>query len=473
MNELYLIYFHELLIFHKFSQFFPKSSWVEQDADEIFNCILDTISDVLSASNASIDEILSIGITNQRETIVAWDKNTLKPVYNAIVWQCRRTAEFCEKMPIEHKNLIRNKTGLLVDPYFSASKMRWILDNVKIAKNLNDCDSLHFGTIDTYLMARLSKGKIFATDVTNASRTMLMNIHNCSWDDELLNIFGIKKSSLAEIKENSDNYGFADIFGAKIAINGVIGDQQSSLFGQGCFNVGQGKNTLGTGCFILINTGKNLKINSNNLISTVAWKLNGEIVYALEGSVFNAGCCIDWAKDNLNMFDNYSIINESMKDNPLNNVYFVPALTGLGAPYWNPDCKGMICGLDRATSYIDIIRAIVQSIVFSTNDILLESTKIEPLKELYCDGGVCVNTNILKFLADITGLKIYTEKNLESTALGSVFMAGLKCGVFKNVDDIKNIIVIDKCYTPSMDKETRNKFIDGWNNAIKMCLSGV
>ncbi|MBQ7308148.1 MAG: glycerol kinase GlpK [Clostridia bacterium] len=455
----------------KFSQFYPNPVWVEQNAEEIFDCVVKTINDVLLDSNVSLDEILSFAITNQRETVVAWDKNTLKPVYNAIVWQCRRTSDFCANLDKDCKDLIRKKTGLLVDPYFSASKMKWILDNVELAKSLNDCDNLRFGTIDTYLMARLSNGNIFATDVTNASRTMLMNIKTCDWDDELLNIFNIKKSSLPTIKECSDDFGLACFNNHSIPILGVIGDQQSSLFGQGCFNQGQGKNTFGTGCFILINTGDKLEIESNNMLSTIAWKLNGKVVYALEGSVFNAGSCIDWAKNDLKLFNDYKLVNECLENNSNpNGIYFVPALTGLGAPYWSPDSRGIIVGLTRSTNNLDILKAIVQSLVFSTNDILLESSKITALSELSCDGGVCVNGNMLQFLADITGLKIKVQTTLESTVLGAIFMAGLKCGAFKNLDDIKNTMVWNKTYAQKIDEKTKNDYIDGWNKAVKLCL---
>lgn len=454
----------------KITQYFPKSGWVEQDADEIYKCVLESISDVLIDSDIDIFDVISIGITNQRETVVAWNSDTLMPVYKAIVWQCRRTSDFCNNISSETKNLIRNKTGLLVDPYFSASKMKWILDNVENAKELNDKNKLKFGTIDTYIMSRLSKGKIFATDVTNASRTMLMNIHTCQWDKDLLDFFNIKRSSLAEIKENSTHFGYAEINNTLIPICGVIGDQQSSLFGQGCFYEGLGKNTFGTGCFILINTGKNLEIESNNLLSTVAWKLNGNITYALEGSVFNAGSSIDWAKNQLKIFNDYSSVDLCLKNPDCNGVYFVPALTGLGAPYWSADSRGLITGLTRSTTNEDILKSIVQSLVYSSNDILIESSKISPLKELYCDGGASKNKNMLQFLADITNLKICTETNLESTVLGSIFMAGLECGVFKNLDEIKSLISIKDTFTPNMSNDLRTKLISGWNNAVKMCI---
>ena len=455
----------------KFSQFYPQPVWVEQNAEEIFDCVIYTIKEVLKEANVSLNEILSFAITNQRETVVAWDKNTLKPVYNAIVWQCRRTSDFCASIPQNKKDLIRNKTGLLVDPYFSASKMKWILDNVPLAKKLNDEDNLRFGTIDTYLMARLSNGEIFSTDVTNASRTMLMNIQTCEWDKELLDIFDIKMSSLPNIKECSYDFGNAYIDGQTIPICGVIGDQQASLFGQGCFDQGQAKNTFGTGCFILINTGEKLEINSNNLLSTVAWKLNGKTVYALEGSVFNAGSCIEWAKNDLKLIEDYKQANLCLENNfDPNDIYFVPALTGLGAPYWSPDSRGLLVGLTRSTTNNDIMKAIVQSLVFSTNDILKESSKITTLTEMSCDGGVCVNTNMLKFLADITGLEIKVQSTLESTVLGAIYMACLKCGVFNGLEDIKNTIVWEKTFTQSITEETKSRYIDGWNKAIKLCL---
>ena len=455
----------------KITQFFPKSGWVEQDADEIYKNVLETISNVLIESDADISEVASIGITNQRETVVAWNKKTLLPVYHAIVWQCRRTSEYCANISKENKKIIRQKTGLLVDPYFSATKMKWIIDNVDEAKKLNDENNLRFGTMDTYIMARLSKGKIFATDVTNASRTMLMNIHTCKWDTTLTDMFGINIHSLAEIKENSDDFGFAEINNTLVPINGVIGDQQSSLFGQGCFNDGQGKNTFGTGCFILVNCGDKLKIESNNLLSTVAWKLNGKVYYALEGSVFNAGSSIDWAKNQIKLFRDYKDINSVMLQKDCKGVYFVPALTGLGAPYWEPDARGVFVGLTRATDNTDMLRAIIQSFVYSTNDILKESLNIAPLKDLYCDGGVCVNTNMLQFLADITGLNIYTETNLESTVMGSIYMAGLRCRIFKDLADIKNLIEIKNYFKPNIDEELKNTLLDGWDIAVKKCLA--
>ncbi|MCL2610946.1 MAG: glycerol kinase GlpK, partial [Defluviitaleaceae bacterium] len=415
----------------EFTQIFPKPGWVEHDPMEIWSSQLSVATEALARVGKNYTDIAAMGITNQRETTIVWDKNTGKPVYNAIVWQCRRTSEHCDTLKEKgFDKKIREKTGLVVDAYFSGTKVKWILDNVEGARAEAEKGNLLFGTVDTWLMWNLTKGQVFATDYTNASRTMLFNIHELKWDEEILKEFDIPASMLPKVKPSSYNFGNTEysVFGGKIPIAGVAGDQQSALFGQCCFEPGMVKNTYGTGCFILMNTGEKAVESKNGLLTTIAWGLDGKVTYALEGSVFVAGAAIQWLRDGLRMFE-HAPFSEAYanKVEDSNGIYVVPAFTGLGAPYWDQYARGAIVGLTRGVEKEHFIRATLESLAYQSNDVIkaMASDSGEALKEVRVDGGACANNFLMQFQSDISNTTVCRPEVIESTALGAVYLAGL------------------------------------------------
>ncbi len=454
----------------KFTQYFPKPGWVEHDPKEIWKCTEKTLNDTLKKFSLTTKDIYGIGITNQRETTVAWNKTTLESPCHAIVWQCRRTADYCSS--IKNKDDIKNRTGLIVDSYFSATKMRWMLNNVPEVRKLDRENNLCFGTIDTFLIAKLTKGKSFYTDVTNASRTMLYNINDLKWDEKLLKQFGININSLPEVKPCNYDFGMAQTIIGEIPILSVIGDQQASLFGQGCFEKGMAKNTYGTGCFILMNIGEQSKLNNKKLLKTIAWQIDDKINYALEGSIFNAGAALEWG-NRLGLFKDSretSALAESVGNN--DGLYCVPAFTGLGAPYWDPKAKGIIYGITGGTTKAHVSRAILESMAYSTYDIIhtMESKHIN-IQELRVDGGVSKNDFLLQFQTNLIRVKLLRQESIEATVLGAIYMAGLNCSVFKNLKDISKHITFTSKFTPNMDEKEAKKLITGWHDAVKRCLN--
>ena len=459
----------------EFKQYFPKNGWVEHNPNEIWSSTKKVLIDVIKKSNKLNGKILTIGITNQRETTILWNKKTGKPVYNAIVWQDRRTSEFCKKLKRNKKEkLIKKKTGLLIDPYFSATKIKWILDNIPNAKKLARNKNLLFGTVDTFLLWKLTKGKVHATDATNACRTMLFNISTNKWDEKILKIFNISKNILPEVKDSSDNFGFTEksITKKSFPINGVVGDQQAATIGQSCFTKGSVKSTYGTGAFVLMNTGNKKIYSKNKLLTTICYRLNGKVTYALEGSIFIAGAGIQWLRDKMKIINNAAetekIVN-SLKTN--NGIYLVPAFTGLGAPYWNPNVRGVICGLTRDTSQKEIIRATLESVVYQSYD-LFTAMKNDGLKPnlIKVDGGMIKNNWFTQFLSNVIDTKVIRPKVQETTALGAAFMAGLKIGVYKSLSDISNKWEINQKFTPKISKSNRTKLLKGWQQAIRKTL---
>lgn len=453
-----------------FEQIFPTPGWVEHDPEEIWTSQWAVTQQILA--NTTL-EIAAIGITNQRETTVVWDRATGIPIYNAIVWQDRRTAHYCDSLKdVGHIAMIQQKTGLVLDAYFSATKLKWILDNVEGAREKAERGELCFGTIDTWLVWKLTQGKLFITDVSNASRTMLMNIHTLEWDEELLELFDIPRAVLPEICESSAIYGYTSegLFATQIPIAGIAGDQQAALFGQMCIEPGMVKNTYGTGCFLLMNTGKKAITSKNNLLTTVAWKINGETTYALEGSVFVGGAAVQWLRDGLKLIKQASEINDlaaSVEDN--GGVYFVPALTGLGAPYWDQYARGTLLGITRGTTEGHIARATLEGIAFQVYDIVkaMEAEAQTPTVELRVDGGATASELLMQFQSDIFGFKTVRPKTLETTALGAAYLAGLAVGYWETLKDVQSQWVIEKEYYPSMETEKVDKLIRFWNKAVK------
>tara|TARA_B100001123_G_C15228025_1_gene993983 strand:+ start:95 stop:1576 length:1482 start_codon:yes stop_codon:yes gene_type:complete len=459
----------------EFTQYFPKNGWVEHNPEEIWNTTKKTLKKVINKVKDFGGSVLAIGITNQRETTVLWDKKTGKTVHNAIVWQDRRTEEYCKKLRTQNKETtIFNKTGLLIDPYFSGTKIKWVLDNVPSAKKLMNNKRLLFGTIDTFLIWRLTKGKIHATDATNASRTMIYNITSNKWDDAILKLFRIKKHILPEVKNCADDYGFThpSITGKSIPITGVVGDQQSATIGQCCFEPGSLKSTYGTGAFILLNTGSRKIYSKNRLLTTICYRLNGKTTYALEGSIFIAGAGVQWLRDKMkfiNKAPDTEKIVKSLKDN--SGIYLVPAFTGIGAPYWNANARGVLSGITRDTGPKQIVRAIIESVAYQTYD-LFEAMKHDGLrpKLVKVDGGMVMNNWFSQYLADMINVKVLRPKIHETTALGAAFMAGLKIGIYKSLKDISKQWSMDKRFSPKINNNHRKKLIKGWNTAIKRTL---
>ncbi|WP_290770739.1 glycerol kinase GlpK [Anaerofustis sp.] len=461
----------------EFKQIYPKAGYVEHDAMEIWMTQLFTLKQCVQKSGVNIKDIKGIGITNQRETTVIWDKDTGYPIYNAIVWQCRRTADICENLCKDgYENYILDATGLKIDAYFSATKIRWILDNVEGAREKAEKGKLLFGTIDTWLIYNLTKGKCHVTDYTNASRTMLYNIHDLCWDKEILKALNINENMLPKVIDSSTVAGYTDkeILGMEIPISGIAGDQQAALFGQGCYNVGEAKNTYGTGLFLLMNTGKAPIKSKNGLLTTIAYGIDGKVTYALEGSVFIGGAVVQWLRDEMGIIQTaQETYNLAMSVEDTNGVYIVPSFTGLGAPYWNMYAKGIITGITRGANKAHLVRAALESICYQTKDLLgaiVEDSNV-PLKELMVDGGACKNDFIMQFQADMLNCPINRPKCTESTALGAAFLSGLATGVWESTDELKKVRCTEKVFTSKISDEKRDELYNGWIKSVKMCLS--
>jgi len=460
----------------EFTQYFPKNGWVEHDPEEIWRTTIKTLKDVIKKARSLRGEVLTIGITNQRETTVLWDKKTGKTVYKAIVWQDRRTEDYCKKLRKQNKDTtIFNKTGLLIDPYFSGTKIKWILENIPKAKQLMNRNQLLFGTIDSFLIWRLTKGKVHATDATNASRTMIYNISSNKWDEAILKLLKINKNILPKVKDCADDYGqtHPSITEKSIPINGVVGDQQAATIGQCCFEPGSLKSTYGTGAFVLLNTGNKKIYSKNRLLTTIAYRIKGKTTYAMEGSIFIAGAGVQWLRDRMKFFKKASETEKlvkSLKDN--NNIYLVPAFTGLGAPHWDANARGVLTGITRDTNPREIVRATIEAVAYQTYD-LFEAMKHDGLrpKIVKVDGGMVMNNWFSQFLSDIVNVKVLRPKVQETTAVGAAFMAGLQIGVYKSLKDISKIWHLDKKFSPSMSNKSRNQLLKGWSSAIKKTLT--
>ena len=463
----------------EFTQIFPQPGWVEHNPSEIWSSQASTITEAMERRNISVTDIAAIGITNQRETTIVWDAETGRPVYNAIVWQDGRTAAFCSQPELlRHADMIRQKTGLILNPYFSASKIRWILDNVPGAREKAEAGRLRFGTVDTWLVWNLTKAgcPVHVTDVSNASRTLLFNIHTLQWDDELLSLFGIPRSMMPEVHASSEVYGQTDtsVLNRNVPIAGIAGDQQAALFGQMCTEPGSVKNTYGTGCFLLMNTGSKAIYSDNSLLTTIAWKIGDEVTYALEGSIFVAGSVAHWLRDGLGIIKKSRDIEKlamSVSDN--GGVYFVPALTGLGAPYWDPEAKGTIVGITRGTEVGHIARAAEEGIAFQTMDIvgaMRRDAGIE-LLDLKVDGGACRDNYLMQVQADVLGTRVVRPTVVETTAKGAAYLAGLAIGFWQSIDEIKQQWAVDRIFEPTDDKERVQHMCDGWADAVRRSLS--
>ncbi len=465
----------------EFTQIYPKSGWVEHDPYEIWESQLHSLQVALQNGNIKPEEIAAVGITNQRETTICWERETGKPVYNAIVWQCRRTAPICEKLKeMGLEPYVKEHTGLLIDAYFSATKIKWILDNVPEARTLANENKLCFGTVETWLIWNLTNKQVHVTDYSNASRTMLFDIEKLCWDETLCNKLGIPMSMLPEVKESSAIYGeiadnlpgLSELKG--IPIGGAIGDQQSALFGQACFNAGQAKNTYGTGCFLLMNTGDKRIHSKNQLIEGIAWGLNGKVTYDLEGSAFNAGSVIKWLRDELRMISEPSecdFLAESVEDS--NGIYLVPAFTGLGAPYWDMYARGCIVGLTRGTNRAHFARAVLESITYQVTDLIDAMSKDSEIliSEIRVDGGASVSNVMLQIQADMSGAKVNRPKLVETTALGAAYMAGLAVGFWSSLEEIETDREVDRIFIPNVNTDKREKMLKGWHKAVKCSMN--
>ena len=461
---------------YEFKQYFPENGWVEHNPNEIWSTTLKALKQVINKAKKLKGHILTIGITNQRETTILWNKKTGKPIYNAIVWQDRRTQDYCKLLKKKnYENSFRNKTGLFIDPYFSATKIKWILDNVKISKKLLSSNDLLFGTVDTFLIWKLTKGKQHLTEASNASRTMLYNINNNKWDKEILQKLNIPQKILPEVKNSADNFGKTDkkITGVEISISAVLGDQQAAAFGQTCFEKGSIKSTYGTGAFVIMNTGPK-KINSKNkLLTTICYRLNNKNTYALEGSIFIAGAGVQWLRDKVKLIKKAPETEKISKSSKINDgVFVVPAFSGMGAPYWRPDARGVITGLTRDSDWKSIVRATVESVGYQSFD-LFDSMNKDGLKPriVKVDGGMVANNWFTQFLADIINLKVVRPKILETTALGVALLAGLQIGEYKSLNQIKNMWKKDRVFSPNIKKTLRNELLAGWKLAIKKTLA--
>lgn len=455
----------------EFDQHFPNDGWVEHEAEDLFSSVLNCCRDVLRSTNVDVNAIAGIGITNQRETTIVWNKNTGKTLYNAIVWQDRRTSAFCQELKDAGKeSLFVEKTGLLVDPYFSATKIKWILDNIDGAREQADSGELLFGTVDTYLLWRLSGGLSHKTDATNASRTLLFNIHEQCWDQELLDLLKIPRSMLPEVMDSAADFGVTEssLLGREIPVLSMIGDQQAAFFGQACFDVGMAKSTYGTGCFLMLNTGDVPMKSSSQLLTTVGYRLDGKVTYAVEGSIFIAGAAIQWLRDGLKLIKEAKDVEALARDTELNHgVYMVPAFTGLGAPHWDPDARGAIFGLTRRTGIKEIVTAGLQSVCYQTKDLQksMEADGVRPTS-LRVDGGMSENEWFLQFLADILGAQIDKPTVIETTAQGAAFLAGLQAGIFDSLDHIREVWKLEESFMPEMTKNERDSFYAGWQKAV-------
>ena len=457
----------------EFTQYFPKPGWVEHNAHEIWSSQLGVAVEAMSKIGASAEDIAAIGITNQRETTIVWDKNTGEPVCNAIVWQCRRTSEFCDVL--KDRGLtewFREKTGLVLDAYFSATKLKWILDNVEGVRERAENGELLFGTVDTWLIWKLTKGRVHVTDYSNASRTMLYNIQKLEWDEEILAELNIPKCMLPEVKPSSCVYGEADpsFLGGPIPIGGAAGDQQAALFGQTCFRPGEAKNTYGTGCFLLMNTGETPVFSKNGLVTTIAWGLDGKVKYALEGSIFVAGAAIQWLRDEMRLIDSAADSDYMARKVPdTNGCYVVPAFTGLGAPYWDQYARGTIVGITRGVNKYHIIRATLESLAYQTNDVLqaMKADSGIELSGLKVDGGASRNDFLMQTQADIINAPVERPRCAETTAMGAAYLAGLAVGYWQNKEEVIRNWAIDRVFQPEIGEELREEKISGWNKAVK------
>ena len=451
----------------EFNQFFPNDGWVEHNPEEIWQSVLSTLQKLVKESGITSSEIASIGITNQRETTLIWNRKTGKPIHNAIVWQDRRTSEFCNEL-VSYENLIHKKTGLTLDPYFSATKIHWLINNVEGAKELASNGDLLFGTIDTFLIWKLTEGRCHKTDITNASRTLLFNIAEQQWDDDLLQVFGIPRQMLPEVCDNVSDYGMTELLGGEVSIGGVAGDQQAALIGQCCFDPGDVKSTYGTGCFMMVNSGNKILYSENRLLSTIGYRIDGETTYALEGSIFVAGSAIQWLRDGLNFFeDSFETEAMSRKASLDSRVLVIPALTGLGAPYWDAEARGAIFGITRDTSKEDITKATLESVAFQSKD-LVEAMKKDnaTFKKLMIDGGMVNNNWFCQQLANTLQVEVSRPEIIETTSLGAAFLAGLKAELFEDLSSLKETKVIDKVFSPNADEDRYQE----WKDAVKKIL---
>jgi len=455
----------------EFKQYFPKDGCVEHDPQEIFSTVFQTAQNVIKKAKINSSQILGIGITNQRETVVIWDKQTGKPIYRAIVWQDRRTVNYCKDLTRKgYAKKIQKITGLVIDAYFSATKIKWILENIESSKKLLKEDRLLFGTIDTWLLWKLTEGRSFFTEATNASRTMIYDIKKNCWSKELLKIFNIPHKILPDVKDSADNFGYTTLFGDKIKIGGMAGDQQAATIGQACFKPGSIKSTYGTGCFMIMNIGQKLKISKNNLLTTIAYKINNKTTYALEGSIFIAGAAVQWLRDSLKVIKTareteifYSKSDQSQ------NIYFVPAFVGLGAPYWDGEARGAIFGMTRNTGVAEFVKAAIDSVAYQTKDLVIAMQKDSgvPIKQLKVDGGMVVNEDFLQFLSNILILNCDRPKVVETTALGAAYLAGLSSGFIKNTEEISKKWQSDKVFRPKLHKKEVKYLYQGWLKAVK------
>ena len=460
----------------EFRQIFPQSGWVEHDPKEILNTQLGTLHKLIKDLRVDIASVAAIGITNQRETAIVWDRKTGEPVYNAIVWQDKRTASICEELKAKGlESYVRQNTGLVIDSYFSGTKVKWILDNVAGARDRANKGELTFGTVDTWLVYNLTGGKMHVTDYTNASRTMFYNIRELKWDKKLLAELEIPESMLPEVKPSASHFGDFKIEGKTVPITGIAGDQQAALFGQACFKPGMAKNTYGTGCFMLMNTGEKIQLSNNGLVTTIAWGLDDKVEYALEGSVFIAGAAVQWLRDSMHLIDQ-SKDSEYFAAKALgsNDVYVVPAFAGRGAPYWDMYARGAIFGLTRDTGKEHIIKATLESLAYQTKDVLnaMQEDSGLTLKSLKVDGGACANNILMQFQSDILGTEVDRPEVIESTAMGAAYLAAIQIGLWKKEDIDKNR-KIEKCFKPQMDETTRKRLYDGWTKAVKRTMGWI
>jgi len=458
----------------EFKQYFPKNGWVEHNPTEIWNTTLKTLKKVIKKVSDLNGNIISLGITNQRETTILWNKKTGKPIYNAIVWQDRRTQKYCEKIK-KYENYFRKKTGLFIDPYFSATKIKWILNNVKQAKKLLKSNNLLFGTVDSFLIWKLTNGRMHLTEATNASRTMLFNINNNKWDKEILKKLKIPMNILPKVQNSADNFGLTDkkIVGKEIPISAVLGDQQAAAVGQTCFEKGSIKSTYGTGAFVIMNTGSKKIFSKNKLLTTICYRLNGKNTFALEGSIFIAGAGVQWLRDKIKLINNaYETENVARSKKNNDGVYVVPAFSGIGAPYWRPDARGLITGLTRNSDWKSLVRAVLESVAYQSYDLFYSMNKdgLKP-SALKVDGGMVTNNWFSQFLSDIINLKVTRPKILETTALGVALFAGYQAGEFKSLTQIKNIWKKDRIFYPKLNKSLRNNLLQGWKLAIRKTLA--
>ena len=462
---------------HEFEQIFPRSGWVEHDPHQIWASQAAVVAEAISTIGINGTNIAAIGITNQRETTIVWDIDTEEPVYNAIVWQDRRTSEYCDELRERGlTEMIQKKTGLIIDAYFSATKIKWILDNVPGARKRAEEGKLRFGTVDSWLVWRLTRGNVHVTDVTNASRTMLFNINTLQWDKDLLDLFDIPESMMPEVKSSSEVYGYTTttLFAHKVPIAGIAGDQQSALFGQMCVEPGSVKNTYGTGCFLLMNTGTKPIESKNRLLTTIAWKIGDEVTYALEGSIFVGGSVVQWLRDGLKCIEKSSDVEKLAASVPdTNGVYFVPALTGLGAPYWDQYARGAISGISRGTTVAHIARAALEGIAYQTYDIVgaMQRDSGLPIANLKVDGGASRNDLLMQFQSDILNTEVLRPKVTETTALGAAYLAGLAVGYWKDIDEIRSQWQVEKAFEPQLDQEKVDKEQEGWHDAVQRVLT--